>query len=190
MAQGLWETPVFSRDCPRFMMDTFITALAIGGGHERDKVPHYGYSFEGFDPAVHVRASGREVNVSPKAAREIAVTIKGMTLPKAIGLLEAVESKKMSVAFRRHKLKVGHRSELQGFPTGSYPVKAAKAYLDVLHNLQGNSEFKGLDPDRVKIIHAAGYAGRTQKDYVPRAFGRSSPNFHQMVHIEVVGKEM
>ncbi len=153
-------------------------------------MPQYGYSFEGFDPAVHVRASGREVNVSPKAAREIAVTIKGMTLTKAIEHLELVEEQKMPIAFRRHKLKVGHRSELQGFPTGSYPVKAAKAYLDVLRNLQGNSEFKGLDPDRVKIIHAAGYAGRVIKDFVPRAFGRSSPNMHQLVHIEVVGKEV
>jgi large subunit ribosomal protein L22 len=171
------------------MKDTFITASAIGRVYARDKVPHYGYSFKGFDPAVHVRASAREVNVSPKAAREIAVTIKGMTLTKAIDLLEMVESKKMPVAFRRHKLKVGHRSELQGFPTGSYPVKAARAYLEVLKNLQGNTEFKGLDPDRVKIIHAAGFAGRTVKDFVPRAFGRSSPNFHQLVHIEVVGKE-
>ncbi|MDA4120976.1 MAG: 50S ribosomal protein L22 [Thaumarchaeota archaeon] len=152
-------------------------------------MPQYGYSFEGFDPAVHVRASGREVNVSPKAAREIAVTIKGMSIAKAIDLLELVESKKMPIAFRRHKLKVGHRSELPDFPSGSYPVKTARAYLDVLRNLQGNSEFKGLDPERVKIIHAAGYAGRTIKDYVPRAFGRSSPNFHQLVHIEVVGKE-
>ena len=152
-------------------------------------MPQYGYSFEGFDPAVHVRASGREVNVSPKAAREIAVTIRGMSIAKAINLLELVEGKKMPIAFRRHKLKVGHRSELQNFPTGSYPVKAARAYLDVLRNLQGNSEFKGLDPEKVKIIHAAGYAGRTVKDYVPRAFGRSSPNFHQLVHIEVVGKE-
>ena len=153
-------------------------------------MPQYGYSSEGFDPAVHVRASGREVNVSPKAAREIAVTIKGMSVAKAIGHLELVERKKMPIAFRRHKLKVGHRSELQGFPTGSYPVKAARAYLDVLRNLQGNSEFKGLDPERVQIIHAAGYAGRTVKDYVPRAFGRSSPNFHQLVHIEIVGKEV
>jgi large subunit ribosomal protein L22 len=153
-------------------------------------VPRYGYSFEGFDPAIHVRASGREVNVSPKAAREIAVTIKGLSITKAIDLLELVEEKKMPIAFRRHKLKVGHRRELQDFPTGSYPVRTAKAYLDVLRNLQGNSEFKGLDPDRVRIIHAAGYAGRTQKDFVPRAFGRSSPNFHQLVHIEVVGKEV
>ncbi|QQG49382.1 MAG: 50S ribosomal protein L22 [archaeon] len=153
-------------------------------------MPQYGYSFEGFDPAVHVRASGREVNVSPKAAREIAVTIRGMSVSKAIEHLEQVAIKKMPIAFRRHKLKVGHRSELQGFPTGSYPVKAAKAYLDVLRNLEGNSEFKGLDPEKVKIIHAAGYAGRTIKDYYPRAYGRSSPNFHQLVHIEVVGKEV
>lgn len=153
-------------------------------------MPQYGYSFEGFDPAVHVRASGREVNISPKAAREIAVTIKGKTVSKAIEYLEQVEGKKLPVAFRRHKLKVGHRSELQGFPTGSYPVKAAKAYLEVLENLRGNSEFKGLDPERVRIIHAAGYAGRAIKDFVPRAFGRSSANFHQLVHIEIVGKEV
>lgn len=153
-------------------------------------MPHYGYSFEGFDPAVHVRASGREANVSPKAAREVAAAIKGRTVTKAIELLEQVERKRMPIAFRRHKLKVGHRSELQGFPTGSYPVKTARAFLDVLRNLQGNSEFKGLDPERVEIIHAAGFSGRTIKDFVPRAFGRSSPNFHQLVHIEIVGKEV
>jgi large subunit ribosomal protein L22 len=153
-------------------------------------VPQYGYSYEGFDPAVHVRASGREVNISPKAAREVALAIKGMPVTGAIDLLELVTEKKMAVAFRRHKLKVGHRSQLQGFPTGSYPVKTAKAFISVLRNLQSNSEFKGLDPERVRIIHASAYAGRTVKDFTPRAYGRSSPNFHQLVHIELVGKEV
>jgi large subunit ribosomal protein L22 len=152
-------------------------------------LPQYGYSFQGYDPAIHVRASGREVNISPKVAREVAVTIKGMKIPKAIALLELVEEKKMAVAMRRHKLKVGHRSQLSGFPSGSFPVKPAKAFIEVLQNLQSNSEFKGLDPERVEIVHAAAYAGRTVKDFVPRAFGRSSPNFHQLVHIELVGKE-
>ncbi len=171
-------------------MDIFLTASAIGGGYERDKVPHYGYSFEGFDPAVHVRASGREVDISPKAAREIALKIKGMLATDAIDHLELVTEKKMPIPFRRHKLKVGHRSELQGFPTGSYPVKAARAFIEVLQNLQGNAEFKGLDPERVQIVHAAGFGGRAIKDYVPRAYGRSSPNFHILVHIELVGKEV
>ena len=144
---------------------------------------------EGYDPAIHVRASGRELNISPKAAREICYTLKGMTLTKAIELAETVEAKKATIAFRRHKLKVGHRSELVGFPTGSYPIKAAGKILLVLQNLRGNCEFKGLDPDRVRLIHASAKAGRTIKDYVPRAHGRSSPNFHQMVHVEFVARE-
>ncbi len=152
-------------------------------------MPQFEYSFQGYDPAVHVRASAREVNVSPKAAREISVTIRGMLLPKAIELLESVEKKDVPIAFRRHKLKVGHRSELVGFPTGSYPVKTARAFVDVLRNLQSNAEFRGLDPERLKIIHAAALAGRVVKDFVPRAMGRSSPNFHTLVHIELVGRE-
>ncbi len=144
---------------------------------------------EGYDPAIHVRASGRELNISPKAAREICNTIKGMTLTKAIELTETVEAQKAPIAFRRHKKKVGHRSELVGFPTGSYPVKAAGKILSVLQNLRGNCEFKGLDPDTVHLIHASAKAGRVIKDYVPRAHGRSSPNFHVLVHVEVVAKE-
>ena len=90
-------------------------------------MPQFAYSFKAFDPAIHVRASGREVNISPKAAREICNTIRLMTLTKAIALLENVEEMKSPIPFRRHKLKVGHRSELVGFPSGSYPVKPAKA---------------------------------------------------------------
>jgi large subunit ribosomal protein L22 len=157
--------------------------------HERRELPQFRYSFQGFDPAVHVRASGREVNISPKAAREVALAIKEMALPKAIELLESVEEMKRPIAFRRHKLKVGHRRELSGFPSGSYPVKAARAFIDVLKNLESICEFKGLDPDRIKLIHSSAYAGRQIKDYVPRAMGRSSPNFHTLVHIELVGKE-
>jgi len=153
-------------------------------------VPEFGYSFQGFDPAVHVRASGREVNISPKAAREVALTIKGLPIPRAIELLESVENLKRPVPFRRHKLKVGHRSELTGFPSGSYPVKTAHAFVSVLKNLQSVCEFKGLDADRVKIIHSSAYAGRSIKDFVPRAMGRSTPNYHTLVHIELVGKEV
>jgi len=130
------------------------------------------------------------VNISPKAAREICNTIRWMTLSKAIALLESVEKMESPIAFRRHKLKVGHRSELVGFPSGSYPVRASKTILGVLHNLQANCEFKGLDPDRVEIIHSAAHAGRVVKDYVPRAHGSSSPNFHVMVYIEFVGREV
>jgi len=37
-------------------------------------------------------------------------------------------------------------------------------------------------------VHAAANRGRVVKSYVPRAFGRSSPSFNTLTHIEIVGR--
>lgn len=152
-------------------------------------MPQFGYSFSAFDSALHVRASGREVDISPKKAREVCEAIKGMTIPEARSFLEEVISMKRAVPFRRYKLKRGHKKGLDGFYAGGYPVKAAEQILRVVDNLQNNAEHKGLNIDKVVIIHASAYPGRKLKRYVPRAFGRSSPSMKVLVHIELVGKE-
>ncbi len=153
-------------------------------------MPQFGYSYSGYKPAVQVRASSREADVSPKTAREVCRSIVGLTVPEARTFLEEVVALKRPVAFRRFKLKSGHRSELQGFPAGAYPEKSAGEVLKVLENLQSNAEFRGLNPDRVKILHAAAYGGRKLPGYAPRAFGRTSPSMKVLVHIELVGAEV
>lgn len=127
--------------------------------------------------------------MSPKAAREVCVAIKGKLVKDAKEYLERVESKKQSVPFRRYKRGGAHRSESPGFYTGAYPVKAAKEILKILNNLEANAEFKGLDLDRLKIIHAATLRGRVIRGYTPRAQGRSSPSFDTLCHIELVATE-
>ncbi len=129
------------------------------------------------------------MDVSPKAAREVCKTINGMLLKDARQLLEDVESKKASIPFRRYKKKGAHRSEFAGFHTGAYPLKAAKKVIEVLANLEANAEFKGLDMDRLRIIHAAALRGRVIRAYTPRAQGRSSPSFNTLVHVELVATE-
>lgn len=153
-------------------------------------MPEFRYSFAGFDPLLHVKASGREVDVSPKAAREVCVTIKGSMLSDAKKLLEEVIGKKAAIAFRRYKKKAAHRRSLVGFHAGAYPVKAARKILEVLNNLEANAEFKGMDRERLMIIHAAASSGRKVRAFTPRAFGRSSPSFNTLTHIEVVAKEV
>lgn len=153
-------------------------------------MPQFGYSYSGFNPAVQVRASARESDISPKTAREVCRSIVGLSLPEARTLLQDVVALKRPVAFRRFKLKGGHRSELQGFPAGGYPEKSAGEVLKVLENLQSNAEFKGLNADRVKIVHAAAYGGRKIPGFTPRAFGRSSPSMKVLTHIELVGAEL
>ena len=104
--------------------------------------------------------------------------------------LEKVEQLKAAVPYGRFKKEGGHRSELTGFPAGAYPVGAAREVLKVLNNLEANAEFKGLDTDRLKIIHAAALRGRIIKGYTPRAHGSSSPSFNTLVHIELVATEV
>jgi len=136
-----------------------------------------------------VRASLREIDISHKHAREVALAIKDMYLNKAREFLESVVTKKQPVAYRRYKNEVGHRSNLQGFPSGRFPVKTSREFLRLLDNLEANAEYKGMDLDRLKLIHVNAYPGVKIRRFVPRAYGRNSPKFNTLVHVEVVGME-
>ena len=154
-------------------------------------MPKWGYSItEGeLDPEKTVKASGREVRVSHKSAREICKTIKGMTLTRAKQYLRDVMDKKRAVPFRRFKKKAGHRHGLEKTYAGRYPVKASKQILKVLEGAEANAEYKGLDTDRLRIIHASAYPGMKIKRYTQRAQGRSSPKFQILCHIEIALEE-
>ena len=154
-------------------------------------MPKWGYSIteEELDPEKTVRASGREVRVSPKSAREVCKTIKGMMLTQAKKYLKDVVAKKRPVPFRRFKKKAGHRHGLEKAYAGRYPAKAAKHVLGILEGAEANGEYKGLDTERLRIIHASAYPGMKIKRYMRRAYGRSSPKFETVCHIEVALEE-
>ncbi len=149
-------------------------------------MPKWGYSLLGLDPERTAKASGRELRVSHKAAREVCNTVKGMYLDEAKAFLGQVILQKKPIPFHRFKKKVGHRHGLQKAFAGRYPVKAARGVLEVLEGAEANAEYKGLNIERLRIIHASAYPGMKIKGYIPRAFGRSSPRFETLCHIELV----
>ncbi len=155
------------------------------------KVPKWGYSIieEELDPEKTVKASGRELRVSHKSAHETCKKIKGMKLTQAKQFLRDVIAKKRPVPFTRSKKKVAHRHGLEKAYAGRYPVKAAKHVLKILEGAEANAEYKGLDTERMRIIHASAYPGMKIKRYIPRAFGRSSPKVKALCHIEVALEE-
>jgi large subunit ribosomal protein L22 len=154
-------------------------------------VPKWGYSIteEELDPEKTVKASGREVRISPKHAREICRTVKGMMLTQAKQYLKDVMAKKKPVPFTRFKKKAGHRHGLEGAYAGRYPVKAAKYVLRVLEGAEANAENKGLDTERLRIIHASAYPGMKVKRSMPRAHGTSEPISQVLCHIEIALEE-
>jgi large subunit ribosomal protein L22 len=154
-------------------------------------MPKWGYSIieEELDPEKTAKASGRELRVSHKHAREVCKTIKGMMLTNAKTYLRDVMDKKKAVPFRRHKKKLGHRHGIEKAFAGRYPVKTAQQVLRVVEAAEANAENKGLDVDRLRIFHAAAYPGMKIKRFTPRAHGRTSPRYETTTHVEIVLEE-
>ncbi len=147
------------------------------------------YAFQNYDATRHVRSSLREKDISHKHAREVAVSIKGLSIEKARDFLQAVINKERAVAFRRFKNQVGHKSD-PGMMSGRYPQKTAKEFIKVLDNLESNAEYKGMDLDRLKIINATVHKGVTIKRFTPRAMGRATAKNDVLTHVELVAKEI
>jgi len=153
-------------------------------------MPNWGYSFveQKYDLDRIAKASGRDLRIKPKHAREICAVIKGMKVEKAKKFLEDVINLKQSVPFRRHKKHVPHRKDLKQFKwyAGRYPRKAAARIYEILSSVESNAEYKGLDIDLCRIIHAATHKGRIIKRYIERARGRNTPKFKHLSHVELV----
>jgi len=132
---------------------------------------------------------GKEMRVSPKHAMEVCRAIRGMQLASAKEYLQAVIAKKKAVPFKRHRKKLAHRKALPSWDAGQYPVKAASAVLEVLENAEANASYKGLDLERLHIVHAGAQRGVTIPGFKPRAFARATPFSKHTTNIEIVLKE-
>jgi large subunit ribosomal protein L22 len=151
-------------------------------------MPVWGYSAKTLDPERTVKCAGREVRISPKAATEICRAIRGMRLPDAKKLLEDVTEKRRSIPYKHYKKEVPHRPH-QSFHAGRYPQKAARRIHRLLEELEANAEYRGLDTEKIRIAGAVCHRGMKVRKFIPRAFGRASPYFNVLTHVELVGYE-
>jgi large subunit ribosomal protein L22 len=148
-------------------------------------MPKFGYSMKVGEPCA--RAYGKEMRVSPKDALAVCRTIRGMPLEKAKEYLEDVRKKRKVVPYSSHRKKLAHKRGMKG--GGSYPVKAAGEILKVLKNAEENARYKGLDVDRLKIIHASACRGIRIRGIIPRAFGRATAFDKPLTNVQILLKE-
>ena len=148
-------------------------------------MPKFGYSAKIEEPCA--RAYGKELRISPKDAVEICRAIKGMKLEKAREFLQKVQKKAIAVPYRTHKKKLAHKRGISG--PGAYPVKAARELLKVLKNVEENAKYKGLDVEKLKIVHASAYKAIVIPGIMPRAFGRATQANKPLTNVEIIVKE-
>ena len=149
-------------------------------------MPKFGYSIRVEEPCA--KALGKEMRVSPKQSVEICRAIKDMKLARAKEYLQAVVNKKKPVPFKRHRKKLAHRRGAGG--SGRFPAKAARAILRVLENAEANATYKGLDAEKLMIVHASANKGITIPGFLPRAFGRATPFNKPLTNVEITLKEV
>ena len=134
------------------------------------------------------KAMGYELHIPPKHTREICVAIKNMRIPAAKQYLTDVIALKRAVPFKRYNDGVGHRRGKMA--AGRYPVRASTEVLKVLVNAENSAMDKGLEPDRMRISHAATKQGRTIRGIIPRAMGRATAKNTETVTVEIILEEL
>ncbi len=139
------------------------------------------------DPDRTAKAYGYELHCSKKDSMNIARAIKNMSLNDAKKYLEDVRDKKRPLPTLVHKKKRAHK---KGVGPGSYPKKAAEYILNILKNAENNAEYKGFDPENMKIIHASAYGGRVIKGIMPRAQGRATDKNTHTTNFEIIIEEV
>ncbi|MBD3312090.1 50S ribosomal protein L22 [archaeon] len=93
-------------------------------------------------------ATGKNLSISHKHAREVFKFIKGMKVDKAVNQLNRVISHKIAVPFKSFNKKIGHRP---GIGPGRYPEKASKAIINTIKSAKNNALNKGLQEEKLVV---------------------------------------
>jgi len=133
------------------------------------------------------------VRASIKDLYNVCKAIRNMKLNDAKNFLNRVLRHEEALPFWRYSSGASHKSNISKkwkVKSGRYPKNAIEYVLKVLENAEANAVNKGLDIDRLKIVHIAAHKGITLKRYMPRAFGRSTRKFRRTSNIEVILAEV
>eukprot|EP00998_Keelungia_sp_KM082_P011174 NODE_7405_length_592_cov_107.453763_g7382_i0.p1 GENE.NODE_7405_length_592_cov_107.453763_g7382_i0~~NODE_7405_length_592_cov_107.453763_g7382_i0.p1 ORF type:complete len:160 (+),score=43.26 NODE_7405_length_592_cov_107.453763_g7382_i0:62-541(+) len=140
------------------------------------------------NPENTATARVEDARIHFKNTYEVATTIKGWKVSKALKYLDDVLEHKRCVPFRRYRLKAGRTPQAKEFKTnqGRWPEKSVKAVQALLRNAQSNAELKELNADGLFISHIMCNCARQQRRRTYRAHGRINPFMSSPTHMEVI----
>ncbi|RLG21891.1 50S ribosomal protein L22 [Candidatus Micrarchaeota archaeon] len=142
------------------------------------------YSYQG-DWEKTGKAMLRDANVSWKDCNEVCYAIRNKNVDKALKYLDRVLKKQDFIPYRRYHKKKPHR---KGGTPGGWPIKAVKLVKSVLENAKANAENKGLDANKLKIVHSTAYKTITLERTKPK--GKAIAHNIDLATIEIVVKEV
>lgn len=140
-----------------------------------------GYSFSELKENM-AKASGRNLDISPKQSIEICNYLRGRSLKQAKSLLQESMDQKKAIPFTRFTNGLGHKP---GIAAGRFAIKSCTSILKVIKSAEANAKNKGLNVSDLKVIHIAAQRGPKNWHY-----GRKKRSIMKNTHIEVVLEEI
>ncbi len=138
------------------------------------------------------KAMTTNANISLKYSTEICNQIKGKNVDKVMAWLERIIAHEDYLPLKRYNTKVAHRKgdSKEGVKSGRYPQKTVKVFLTLLGSAKSNADFKGLDADKLTIIHTFTSAGMNRYSYQSKGKIGGKARRKNATHIEVIVSEV
>ena len=130
--------------------------------------------------------------ISVKYSTEVCNQIKTRPVNKVIDWLKRIEAHEEYLPLKRYHKKVAHRkgNALNGEKAGRYPEKVALGFIKILELAKANADFKGLDPEKLMIIHAFCNMGMNRFSYQSKGKIAGKARRRNATNIEVIVQEM
>eukprot|EP00117_Sycon_ciliatum_P010342 scpid106807/ scgid12274/ 60S ribosomal protein L17 len=145
------------------------------------------YAREPAEPTKAAKTQVKDLRAHYKNTYEVARSVKGLRLLKAIKYLQAVLEHKQIIPFRKYCNGVGRHAQAKVFKLtqGRWPLKPTTYVMQLLKNLQTNAETKGLDVERCVVSHVQVNRAVQSRRRTYRAHGRITPYLATNCHVEM-----
>ena len=144
-----------------------------------------------FDAKKTCRVIGTNKPVSLKYSTELIREIKGKPVLSAEAFLNRILEKTDHLPLRRYVSKIGHRKgQARSFTkTGKYPINVAKVFLRLLSDLKANADYKGMNAEKLLIVHGFASLGYRRMSNQPQGRISGKPRKNKSTHIELIALE-
>jgi len=138
------------------------------------------------------RAMLTNAPVSLKYSVEVCNQIKTMPVNKAIAFMQRIYNHEEFLPLRVYNSKVAHRKgdSRAGVKSGRYPEKVAQEFIKLFELVKANADNKGLDAEKLLIIHIYANAGINRFSYQSKGRIAGKARRRNATNIEVIVQEM
>jgi len=150
------------------------------------------YQAEVGKPSKTARAFISNAPISVKYSVELCNQIKTRPVSKVIEFLKRIIAHEEYLPLRRYNKKVAHRKgqAKEGVKSGRYPEKVAAEFIKLLELAKTNADFKGLESEKLLIIHAFANMGMNRFSYQSKGRIAGKARRRNATNIEVIVQEM